>query len=74
MDSIYLYENNNYGVEVGESQILQDAEVYLVRNKTTNIIEAEEQMLPKIVDYADQLNDAMEELTAAGKFTTETLN
>jgi hypothetical protein len=72
LDSIY--ENNNYYVVMGESQILQDAEVYLVRNKRTGVIEAEEQMLPKIIDYADQLDTALQELSEAGKFSSEILH
>jgi len=66
-----IYENNNYMVVLGESQILQDAEVYLVKNKNTGVIEAEEQMLPKIIDYADQLDSALDELNEAGKFGNE---
>lgn len=66
-----IYENNNYIVVLGESQILLDAEVYLAKNKNTGVIEAEEQMLPKIIDYADQLDSALEELNEAGKFSNE---
>ena len=66
-----IYENNNYIIVLGESQILQDAEVYLVKNKNTGVIEAEEQMLPKIIDYADQLDTALDVLYEAGKFGNE---
>ena len=61
-----IYENNNYQIEIGPSQVLEDAEVYLVRNKRTNIIEAEDSMLPRVVDYARQLDEAVSELTEDG--------
>lgn len=56
-----IYENNNYIVEVGDSLILEDAKVYLAKNKRTGVVEAEDQMLPKIVDYAKQLDEALAE-------------
>lgn len=57
-----IYNNNNYQVEIGPSQVLEDAIVYLVRNKRTNVIEAEDSMLPRVIDYAKQLDEAVEEI------------
>ncbi len=61
-----IYENNNYIVVIGESQILQDADVYLAKNKSTGVVEAEEQMLPRIISYADQLDAEVSKLTEDG--------
>jgi hypothetical protein len=60
--NLLVYENNNYTVTVGPSQLLEGAEVYLCRNKYTNVIEVEDTMLPKIIDYAQQLDSAATEL------------
>lgn len=57
-----IYDNNNYQVEIGPSQVLEDAIVYLVRNRRTNVVEAEDSMLPRVIDYAKQLDEAVEEL------------
>lgn len=62
-----LFENNNYQIEIGPSQVLEDATVYLVRNKRTNVIEAEDSMLPRVVDYARQLDEAVVELEQEGE-------
>jgi len=61
-----IFENNNYQVEIGPSQVLEDANVYLVRNKRTQVIEAEDSMLPRVVDYARQLDEAIIELEQEG--------
>ena len=57
-----IFENSNYVVETGLSQFVEDMVVYLVKNKTTGVVEAEDQMLPKIIDYAEQLNEATSEI------------
>lgn len=57
-----IYENNNYRVEVGPSMILEDARVYLAINKRTGVAEAEDSMLPKIIDYAIQLDMKLGEI------------
>lgn len=61
-----IYENNNYTVEVGESNLIEDYKVYVVKNKRTGIVEAEDPMLPKAVDYAQQLDGAMEKIVEDG--------
>jgi len=62
-----IYQNKNYTVVTGESQILEEAQVYLCVNRETGIIEAEEQMLPRIVDYANQLNEELERMKREGE-------
>lgn len=57
-----VYENNNYIVDTGESLILENGKVYRVINKMTSIVEVEEAMLPKCIDYAQQLDVGMTEL------------
>ena len=57
-----VYENNNYIVKIGPSQIYEDYTVYLIRNKRTNVVEVEDTMLPKAIDYAEQLNTAVEDI------------
>jgi hypothetical protein len=64
-----IYQNKNYTVEIGESQILEEAQVYLCRNRETGVIEAEEQMLPRIVDYANQLNQELERMRKEGELS-----
>jgi len=58
-----VYENNNYIVKVGPSKIYEDYIVYLVRNKRTDVVEVEDSMLPKAIDYAVQLNKAIIDIT-----------
>ena len=57
-----VFENNNYIVVVGESQVLEDAQTYLVKNKMTDVVEAEDPMLPRAVDYAMQLDETTSQL------------
>ena len=61
-----IYENVNYKVDIGDSLILDGAVVYRAINKYTGVIEAEEQMLPRIIDYANQLNEKIGELQDEG--------
>lgn len=65
-EGIIVYQNENYYVMAGESCIVEGAIVYLVKNNWTAVIEAEEQMLPRVVDYADQLNEKMMEMRLNG--------
>ena len=54
-----VYRNNNYTVRVGTSTLVEGAEVYLCENIHTGVVEAEDQMLPRIIDYADQLDEQL---------------
>lgn len=63
---VTIYKNNNFTVTVGESQVLEGAQVYICTNNYTGVVEAEEQMLPRIVDYADQLDEKIEEMLTEG--------
>ena len=62
-----IYKNNNFIVKVGESSMLEGAQVYHAVNIYTGVIESEDTMLPRIIEYADQLDLAVEELIASGK-------
>lgn len=63
-----VYRTTLYTVVTGESQMLEGVEVYICKNNTTGVTEAEEQMLPRIIDYADQLEEKiMEMITVEGK-------
>ena len=61
-----IYENNNYKVEIGQSKVIEGMRVYVVINKRTSIVEAEDMMLPKVIDYANQLDDAVIEMVVEG--------
>ena len=63
---VVLYENGLYEVVVGDSQMMDDMKVYLAINKSTAVIEAEDQMFPRIVDYANQLDMKTKELIEEG--------
>jgi hypothetical protein len=65
-----LFKNQNYIVNVGPSMVLEDAMVYHAVNIETGVIEAEEHMLPRIVEYAQQLNEAVEDLRMQGLLKT----
>jgi len=63
-----VYRTALYTVETGESQMLEGVEVYICKNNTTGVVEAEEQMLPRIIDYADQLEaKVLEMIETEGK-------
>ena len=67
-----IYENDNYKVVVGDSLIFErPTPVYLCINNGTGIIEAEEQMLPRIIDYALQLDEKVKEMEEEGILPTE---
>ena len=57
-----VYRTALYTVETGESQMIEGVEVYICKNNTTGVVEAEEQMLPRIIDYADQLEEKILEM------------
>ena len=59
-----VYRTTLYTVVTGESQMLEGVEVYICKNNTTGVTEAEEQMLPRIIDYADQLEEKIMEMIA----------
>lgn len=61
-----IYKNNNFTVTVGESQVLEGAQVYICTNNITGVVEAEEQMLPRIIDYAEQLDEKIGEMLQEG--------
>ena len=61
-----IYRNNNYIVRVGTSQLVEDALVYVCENNHTEVTEAEDQMLPRIVDYADQLDEKLIDMERNG--------
>jgi len=65
-NKIVWFENDNYKVVTGKSMLVEDMVVYVAINKTTQIVEAEEQMLPRIVDYAMQLDSKIKELEMEG--------
>jgi len=67
-----LFKNQNYIVNVGPSLVLEDAMMYHAVNIETGVIEAEEQMLPRIIEYAQQLNEAVEDLRMQGLLQTRT--
>lgn len=56
-----LYENGHYRLQVAESSLISGANVYAIVNKFTGVTEVEESMLPKALDYLDQLGAAMKE-------------
>ena len=66
MSKHIIYKNNSFTVTVGESQMLEGAMVYICTNNITGVVEAEEQMLPRIIDYAEQLNDKIGEMVLEG--------
>ena len=61
-----VYENDNYTVVVGESNMIEDYKVYKVINKRTGVAEVEDSMLPKIIDYAVQLDEAIDKIVDEG--------
>lgn len=61
-----IYENDNYKVIIGDSLLLENAVVYKAVNKVTGVEEAEEQMLPRIIDYANQLDEKLKEIEDEG--------
>jgi hypothetical protein len=61
-----VYENANYKIDIGESLLLEGASVYRAINKYTGVMEVEDQMLPRIVDYANQLDEKIGELQEEG--------
>ena len=61
-----VYKNELYTVTVGESKMLEGVVVYLCINNCTGVIEAEEQMLPRVIDYADQLCEKITEMVTSG--------
>jgi len=66
--AMIVYRTALYTVETGESQMLEGVEVYICKNNTTGVVEAEEQMLPRIIDYADQLEaKVLEMIETEGK-------
>ena len=65
-----IFKNNNYILVVGPSIVFEDAQMYHVVNKETNVIESEEQMLPRAIEYANQLDEAVEDLRAKGTLPT----
>ena len=56
-----VFENNNYTV-VKANSLVEGFPIYQVINKITDVVEMEEPMLPKCIDYAQQLNAGMSEL------------
>jgi hypothetical protein len=61
-----IYENGYYKVIVGDSNMIEDYKVYKVINKRTGVAEVEDSMLPKIIDYAVQLNEAVDKIGDEG--------
>ena len=61
-----IYMNSMYTVSAGPSMLLDGAIVYLCINNLTGVVEAEEQMLPRIIEYADQLEKKVGEMLEAG--------
>ena len=61
-----VYRNSLYTITIGESQLLEGVDVYICTNNHTGVVEAEEQMLPRIIDYAEQLNEKVVELITSG--------
>ncbi len=53
-----VYENNNYIVDTGDN----DDSIYRVINKMSGVVEVEEAMLPKCIDYAQQLDIGVAEV------------
>ena len=56
-----VYENEYYDVVIGEAEITEaSAPVYKIINKTWHVCEVETTTLPDVIDYADQLAEALD--------------
>lgn len=55
------YCTDTYNLIVGPSQLVEDFNTYLIINKETKIVEMEEPMLPKAIDYIQQITAALAE-------------
>ena len=54
-----IFENKNYKVEVGHGTDFE-GECYLISNVVTKVVEVETRLLPQALEYAKQLNEAIE--------------
>lgn len=58
---VYIYENANYGVVVGDSEMPEAivTKLYKVYNKIYNVVELETSILPRAMQEADELSDML---------------
>jgi len=69
-----IFETEFYELVVGDSENFQPScKMYLVRNKQTGVIECEDSMLPRALDYTNQLTEYLQNFYKENNKTKFTL-